>query len=225
MPATPDGQVTIWRLDLRDPGALPLEGLDAEEVLRGARLRDPEQARRWLAAHGAMRAILGRALGLAPGAVRFGRDPGGKPRLEPGPGHGELHFSLTHSGDWAWLALAPLPVGIDLEQIRPGLDGRALAAECCTAAEAAWLLGAPEGEGPGRLHRLWVRKEAVLKAAGLGLGAGLPLRGVQTLEASCTLEGAGTWWLVDLPAPRGYAGALAMPGQHPVLDWQDGRSL
>jgi 4'-phosphopantetheinyl transferase len=219
MPTPSDNRVTIWRLDLREGGALPLEGLDPEELQRGARLQDRGEARRWLAAHGAMRAILGRELGLAPGQVQFSREAGGKPRLAPGPGQLERHFSLTHSGDWAWLVLAPFPVGIDLEQVRPDLDWRALAEAIGTPSERRWVLAGPEAERSVRCQRLWVRKEALLKAAGLGLGSGPSLQGVDALQASCCLEPSGTWWVQELPAPLGYAGALATPVEQIVLKW------
>jgi 4'-phosphopantetheinyl transferase len=206
-------------MDLREAGAMSLEGLDPEERQRGARLQDRGEALRWLAAHGAMRAILGRELGLAPGQVRFRLEAGGKPRLVPEPGRAERHFSLTHSGDWAWLALAAFPVGIDLEQVRPGLDWRALAGELCTPLENRWVLAGPEEERSVRCHRLWVRKEALLKAAGLGLSAGTSLQEVEALQASCRLEPSGAWWVQELPPPPGYAGALATPVEHPVLVW------
>ena len=76
---------------------------------------------------------------------------------------GSIHWSLTHKSDWTAAVVAPGPVGIDLETIRPfhpGLPGK-------VAEEEEWRLA--QG-GPGHLlFRYWTAKEAVLKASGTGL--------------------------------------------------------
>src|SRR6185503_15339055 len=86
------------------------------------------------------------------------RHPGhGRPRLvADGP-----HFSISHSADRVLLALCDTaPVGADVESTGRDIDRlRRLILHPAEAARPA---------GPDLL-RVWVRKEAVLKATGRGL--------------------------------------------------------
>jgi len=74
-----------------------------------------------------------------------------------------LHFNLSHSGDLALIALAPVPVGVDLERDAPA-DAQALAQAWFTPAEQARL-----ARGDDDFLSLWTAREAVLKAMGTGL--------------------------------------------------------
>lgn len=74
-----------------------------------------------------------------------------------------LHFNLSHSGDLALIALAPVPVGVDLERDTPA-DAQALAQAWFTPAEQAQL-----AQGKDDFLTLWTAREAVLKAMGTGL--------------------------------------------------------
>lgn len=87
---------------------------------------------------------------------------------------GGLHFSLSHSGAYAALALSENPVGLDIQQLRPVKEpivGRVL-----TAREKEWLDGQPGAAAAGtaihrqwRFIRLWAVKESFLKLTGQGL--------------------------------------------------------
>ncbi|WP_344838250.1 4'-phosphopantetheinyl transferase family protein [Actinocorallia longicatena] len=94
--------------------------------------------------------------GLSPGEIALDRTcedcgrPHGRPRY---PG---VHISVTHSGALAGVAVADVPIGIDVEQRDRPLT------------EVASHLVAP-GERYDDLHILWTRKEALLKATGDGL--------------------------------------------------------
>ena len=82
--------VEVWliRTDLPDSvlaGLLPL--LDDGERERADALIYPASRRRFIAAHGAFRVILGRRLGVPPASLRWQRGPHGKPELA-GPGRG-----------------------------------------------------------------------------------------------------------------------------------------
>ena len=161
----------LWSVDLADPDR-PDEArlrapLDAEERARLDRLRPPRAADRFAAAHAALRAVLGEALGRAPGAVRLARDPQGKPRLgEAGPA-----FNMAHSGDVAAIAVGGRTgLGVDVEVLRPMPRLGALIRYACTPAEREALEAVADAElRAERFLEFWVRKEAVLKAAGRGL--------------------------------------------------------
>ena len=72
----------------------------------------------------------------------------------------------------------------------------------------------------------WTRKEAILKAAGTGLGIDprqVDLDGLDVVALPTELGPAGDWTLVDVPLP-GYAAALARRGLLSGVLLYDGRA-
>ncbi|MFJ3977856.1 4'-phosphopantetheinyl transferase family protein [Streptomyces sp. NPDC090021] len=122
---------------------------------------------------------------------------------------GALHFSLSHSEDVANFAFARVPVGVDVE----GIPSAASVADVLTAlhaAETAELTVHPEPDRRTALARVRSRKEAYLKATGIGLALGVADPYVGSAPDPARLPG---WTLTDIPAPTGYAAALALRGQ------------
>lgn len=74
------------------------------------------------------------------------------------------HWSLSHKPDYVAGIVARVPVGIDLERIRPVSPG--MYQKIADARE--WALAA-KAEPLQTFFRFWTAKEAVLKAAGVGL--------------------------------------------------------
>ncbi|MEU3898842.1 4'-phosphopantetheinyl transferase superfamily protein [Streptomyces sp. NPDC045251] len=168
--------------------------------------------RRFVRAHAAARIIIGARLGRPPRAVRFTRGRWGKPSVEDAGG---THFSLSHSGELALLALAPRPVGVDVELARAGLDADRLARRFFPQPERELV----ERDGLGAFVRLWTRKEACVKAAGARLtqGMGVPVAHTAPQAVVHDPTGAlqGPWRVADLALPAGYAGAVALLGGGP----------
>lgn len=79
-------------------------------------------------------------------------------------------FSISHSGDWLWLAVGEPTLGLDVEQQRPRRNLQKLMAHVLSARELAWV--AVQSDELRAFYRLWTLREAVLKASGRGL-AGL----------------------------------------------------
>ncbi len=93
-------------------------------------------------------------------------EPGeyGKPFL---PDFSELHFNISHSGEWVVCAVSNMPVGIDVEEIKP-VDMQ--------VAETVFALGEldkfksiRDAEKLDAFYDLWTLKESCMKAAGKGL--------------------------------------------------------
>ena len=121
-------QPLLLSLDVREP--LP-EAVRADlaaslapvEKQRWEALRLPEDRERFLRGRGALRRLLGACRDETPEAVPIGVGPHGKPCCAGGP-----EFNLSHSGDLILLALhRERPVGVDVEQLRPGLAWRPIA--------------------------------------------------------------------------------------------------
>ncbi|WP_404952653.1 4'-phosphopantetheinyl transferase family protein [Streptomyces sp. 147326] len=182
--------------------------LDADERARAERMVQPADRHRYLASHLGLRVLLGSCLGPAPQDVRLIREDCpccGGPHGRPAVADTALHFSLSHSGDMAYLALAAQPVGVDIEAI-PSPQAVADVIDALHPAETAELNALVIEERQIALARLWARKEAVLKATGTGLAQGLTHPYVSTHPTPAHPPG---WTLTDLPAPRGYRAALA----------------
>ncbi|MFD5411022.1 4'-phosphopantetheinyl transferase family protein [Streptomyces nojiriensis] len=185
--------------------------LDAGEREKAARLALPGHRHRYHASHLGLRVLLGARLGLDPREVTLVREDCpccGDPHGRPAVAGGGIHFSLSHSGDLAYLALAAVPVGVDIEET-PGADAVADVLGSLHPAETAELTALAPSQRPGALARVWCRKEACLKAAGTGLALGLAEPYVGSSPAPAPVAG---WILTDLPAPDGYAAALAVAG-------------
>nr|HEX4313855.1 4'-phosphopantetheinyl transferase superfamily protein [Kofleriaceae bacterium] len=149
-------------------------------------------------ADGALRDILRAALGGELGdEPRIVRDDRGKPRLAGG----ELAFSVAHSGRLAVIAVVAardVEVGIDVEQLRAMPDAARLAARFFAADEAARV-----ARDASQFFPLWCRKEAWLKARGIGLVG---------LKLAEPIDG----FVADLDVGAGYAAAVACSRELPI---------
>jgi 4'-phosphopantetheinyl transferase len=181
----------LWRIELGSaPTATGLASLDAQERARAARFVFEHDRRRYQAAHVAMRALLAEATALGEAStLRFEHNAFGKPSLADAP---DWHFSLSHSGDAALLAIdRAAPVGVDVEVERAMDDVDALADAHFTDAERAQLQRTPADARTRAFLLTWTRKEACLKAVGTGLGT--DARHLETARADAT----GRAWLDD----------------------------
>ncbi|MYW64239.1 4'-phosphopantetheinyl transferase superfamily protein [Streptomyces sp. SID8379] len=210
----PQGRVRLW-LARTDDEAGSGDGtgvLDETELRRAAGFRFARHRERYVAAHLALRGVLGEHLGCAPGDVRFVRlacpgcgEPHGRPALADAP---DVHFSLSHSGDLALIAVAPAPVGADVEELPSAEVAQDLSAVLHPRERAELAALDTPSAHRAALARAWVRKEAYLKGIGTGLARAADLDYVGTLTGS---PGAPGGWVVrDVPAPDGYTAAVAV---------------
>ncbi|MFI0235307.1 4'-phosphopantetheinyl transferase family protein [Streptomyces sp. NPDC016845] len=206
------GDVGLW-LVRTDAGTGDGAGiLDAEELRRAASFAFDRHRLRYVNAHLALRGILARHVGRAPAALRFVRErcpgcgaPHGRPALADAPP--DVHFSLSHSGDLALVALAATPVGADVEELTPAATADELTSVLHPRERAELAALSDPAERGLAMSRAWVRKEAYLKGIGTGLSRATDLDYVGTLPDA---PGAPDGWSVrDVPVPQGYAAAVA----------------
>ncbi|MGU3538600.1 4'-phosphopantetheinyl transferase family protein [Methylobacterium sp. A54F] len=227
----------MWSIDLR----LPPEALDAcrrlldpAERARADRFLRPEDRQRFVASHAALRLILGAARATDPRTLAFTADATGKPELARGPSEAPLHLNLSHSGPRALVGLSTrAPIGVDVEALRPMPDALRLARDLFAADEAQALARLPDAARDRAFLGLWTRKEAVVKALGLGLSAPLSAFSVTVPpdEAALLRPPAGPaagWTLHDLEPGPGTVGTAALTAaDEPIRrltlppDWTD----
>lgn len=87
-------------------------------------------------------------------------------------GDGALHVSLSHSGGLVGAALAPAPVGLDLEWPRPRLPVEQ-SAHLFSDGESAFLAALSPDARLDAFYSLWTLKEAACKTIGVAVWQGL----------------------------------------------------
>lgn len=240
LPSITQNEVHIWRVHL--PLA-PARYADLWQVLNE---EERERARRFhferdrqcsVTARGILRLLLAwygvgeDGAELKPASLNFRYNAYGKPEVSGA----RLAFNVTHSGAMILLAFSPLqPLGVDVEYMRAQSDLESLARHFFAPEECATLLALPAEQRVQAFYNCWTRKEAYIKARGLGLS--LPLDsftvslkpGEPAALLACTDDKRtpADWSLFALDPGQEYAGALAVcPGSSPCVvrcwDWHD----
>lgn len=126
--------------------------LSAQEEARAARFFTEKLRLHWARAHSRLRLILAGYLKTDPLKISFGVNAYGKPSVAG------IEFNLSHTEEFAMIAVCrEVPVGIDIERLRPKVDMAALLKR----------LGETDlPEDPPGLHERWARREAQSKARG-----------------------------------------------------------
>lgn len=209
------GEVHVWRgsTDVEDAGAAAVR-LSPVERERAGRMAIPLVRARFIGARAFMRAVLASYLGVPAPLVPLAVDGRGKPFLENVTG---LHFNLSHTGALAALAVAAAPVGIDIEVVRADVDDEGISARYFSASENAALRSLPAPERRHAFFVCWSRKEAYLKARGVGFGAALSSFSVAVPPALPRITPAvdadgRRWSLEDLQGAGACVGAVAIEG-------------
>ena len=220
--------IQAWRLPL-DVNA-PIEKadwnlLDAEEKSRAERFHRHADRVRMVATRAALRRQLSACLGCQPSGLCFEFGTNDKPRLKQRPG---IAFNVSHSGENALIAISTVAwvtsLGIDIQQQGAGLEFDDLAEYAFTPLEREFLNQDNESAHAALTHNCkhdpsaffchWVMKEAVLKAAGVGIGEHLQTVSIYpSNNGRLAVEHAMPDWLplhvCGLPAPPAYSAAIA----------------
>ncbi len=212
--------VDVWRIFLNlqaDSVKLAESTLSADEAKRAARFHYPKDRDHFIAAHGILRQILGRYHHRKPSELTFSVNQYGKPTLVDS----NLEFNLSHSGDFALLAMTQnRKVGVDVERIRQGISSHVIAQQYFSKAEVAELQSLPMEQREAAFFTCWTRKEAYIKAQGIGLSLPLESFDVSLSPNEPAMlravrpdpQEVARWTLRPLDVAPNYAGALAVEG-------------
>jgi 4'-phosphopantetheinyl transferase len=118
-----------------------------------------------------LRALLSRYLYQSPEKIKFAKTGHGKPYL---PEHPELVFNLSHTENFMVIAVAiNCHLGIDIEYYQHKDSLGSIINRYFASEEINYWNKQPEEFKTLEFYRLWTRKEAFLKATGLGIAHGL----------------------------------------------------
>lgn len=192
--------VHMWGIELNgSPHCLErcAQWLDKEEQHRAARLVRKEDRQHYVLAHGGLRAVLSRHLGIDPDRVELSRNEAGKPFVKRGlRGQSAIAFNMSHAQGRALIAVSQgQEVGVDLERIRSDIEVTKLSERYFAPSEHAAIMQLTEEQRAARFFRFWVAKEAALKGQGIGL------RGLSQCEILLEPDGVGVEALVPVRSP------------------------
>lgn len=230
--------VHIWRarLDLPQSDVESLRDvLTEDEKARADRFRTDALRARFITSRAAQRQILARYGAVSPKAITFRYSTHGKPSLESPASLAHIRFNVTHSADLALLAVTEhREVGIDVEAARVVRDATGLARRFFSPAECAALQTLTGDRLTRAFLACWTRKEAYVKALGLGIATQLGNFDVTvdpdspaTIEATRPdADDAARWTMHALDAGPGYFAALVVeggPASIARLEWKPDR--
>jgi 4'-phosphopantetheinyl transferase len=211
------GEVHVWRAAAAaaDPRVweAPLAPAEQDAAARFAFDRD---RRTYRVAHGLLRAVLSGYLDEDPAGIVLVAGTAGKPELAGGSG---LRFNLTHSAGAAIVALAwERRIGVDLESTQAAGDLAPAMRSTLAPDELALIAATPELQRTVAFLQTWTRKEALLKAAGVGLNhnprdypVGDPVATPSTGTHAVVAFGTH-WTIADLTVGPAWRGAVAVEG-------------
>jgi len=225
-------QLDLWRVRLSSPRPEELSILSGDERDRAGRLHARGRSA-FAASRLALRCVLGRYVSRAPQSLVFEYEAHGRPALKGAAG---LDFNLSHSGDFAVIAVAERArAGVDLQKFDRARDHLQIAGRFFASAEND-VLARLEGEAQVKaFYRTWACKEAYVKALGTSIAV-LPSTAfcfdftdaeVRLVQTAWT-ESFEDWQFGLLDAPDDYAGALCwsgVPSGFRAFDFEPGRSL
>ena len=221
-------QVDVWRCDLQRVGdeAGLLRWLSPLEQGRAEEYRVASKRREFIVGRSMMRLVLAKLTGREPLDVSFAYEPKGKPQLDASCNTGEITFNLSHSRGMIVMATAARrAVGIDVECVRERFSFEKLAERFFSPREVTALMSVPEAQRMRAFYLCWTRKEAYLKAMGLGITVALdsfdtvfwPAREARIDASRDEPEAPQKWAMNDLPLGTEHVGTVAAEGPIKVM--------
>ena len=214
-------ELHLWlaELDVADDElALVKQPLSADERERAGRFRFEHDRRHYTVARGVLRILLGHYTNRRPESIQFTYNAHGKPALVDNQ---LCRFNVSHSHGLAVYGFAvDREIGVDIERIRPDFAGMDIAQRFFSPTEVAALGRVPEAARTKAFFNCWTRKEAFIKAKGLGVFLGLhtfavtlaPAEEPALLSHDADPDAAERWTMFELPAPDGFVAAAAVEG-------------
>lgn len=190
--------------------------LHHDEIERANKFYFETDRKRFIVTRAFLKIIMAKILKISPNDIHFSFNKHGKPELEQNI---PIHFNISHSGDIGLIAVSDQgPVGIDVERYRKTMTSGKVAKRFFSADEVDTFLSLPEYQRQEGFFNCWTRKEAFIKALGLGLAMPLsnfsvtlkPGIPAQLLSVTHNNEKASDWLLKDIHMENNYAAAYAI---------------
>mgnify|MGYP001829049778 CR=1 FL=1 len=215
-------KVNLHLWSLKQPASVTRDlfsALSADERERAAHFATDTLRERFVVARGFMRHRLAANSGDDPSSLVFAYGTHGKPALESG-----AIFNLSHTDHLACLATldgapevaAAISLGVDIEAV--GLVDAGLERHALSQTEITRYKALAPDEQRSVFFRAWTRKEAIMKACGLGLSVSprsitVDLEHAErsaVLSLPSGLPDPSQWFLSGFAPQEGTLGAVAL---------------
>jgi 4'-phosphopantetheinyl transferase len=191
--------------------------LSQDEYQRAARYHRPVDRDRFIAGRGILRKIISAYLALTPGQLQFTYNEYGKPAVSDDQNDRAIIFNLSHSAELILYAVTRgRIVGIDIEYIREDFATLDIAEHFFSKDEVAALKLLPTDQRTTGFFNCWSRKEAFIKAKGMGVSYPLdrftvslaPSEPPALLKVDDDEREVTRWKMYELKPGAGYTAAL-----------------
>lgn len=167
--------VHVWMIEIKNETFLYdqlVQLLNADETERLNRFKKQDDKLRFAYAHAGLRILCSKYLGQPPATIVFTETINKKPCIEIC--FGNLFFNLSHSGKKILIAFSTASeVGVDIEQIRPDFKLDDFMQRNYSPSEISSIISQPTAMQLNLFFKFWSRKEAWLKATGIGIFSSL----------------------------------------------------
>lgn len=208
-----DGEIHVFAFSTSESGQQVAEAarrLPPDEQAVAARFQSNSARSNFIICRWTLRRLLARHVGRTPESIQLGRTRHGKPFVANPHQTRQMHFNVSHTDGLALIGLSPCSeLGVDAEQISQAIDVETIVQSAFSVQEASVIESAPLALRVQTCLRLWTRKEATLKASGIGLSDDprtIDVSSTRNVRAKLRLS------LVDLRPTLIHLGAVAYYG-------------
>lgn len=194
--------------------------LSQEELFRSSEFLNESHQINYTLAHQYLRWVLSRYLLIDPSDIILKKSSFGKPYICQTQNKKNIKFSLSHSDNLVLIGLGiQNELGVDIERVKPIKELNNLAKHCFTIHEINEFLSTSHDQKTMTFYHGWTKKEAYLKALGVGLNKEIqsftiPIlaQGMVSVFDNDDLKKRGDWKVMALQPflSSGNIGALAI---------------
>lgn len=163
-----ENEIHIWKIDaseFKNISSIQRQVLP-EEAAHANKFSNEELTNNWLIARAGLRNILSEYLDLLPLDIAFKKELHGKPYLQDT----ELKFNVSHSHNHILVSINwGAEIGVDCEVVRSNIEIESISRNHFSQTEFEYLNNLNPSERLKAFYRCWTRKEAFVKAIGLGM--------------------------------------------------------
>lgn len=193
--------------------------LSKDEQIRANHFRFEKDRVQFVLARGILRQLLAGYLSMEASELRFQYTPLGKPYILRDYG---LDFNVSHSSSLALFGFTiGRMIGIDIEFMSVNIEFASMVKQFFSPYEIKTLFSLPVSQQAEAFYMCWTRKEALIKAIGIGLSLPLdqfdvtliPDEPAEILDIRWNHMDKNKWSMLSLSPASRFIGALVIEGE------------
>ena len=187
-----------------------IEFLSPFEKNRANRYHFSKDKNRFIICRAVLKFLLAKQTGLDINKIVLDKHSNKKPYL---PSHPSVFFNLTHAGEYAIIAIARDPIGVDIEHVNKDFNYNEIIPSVLKNPEIDEVVNSNDKHRT--FYKLWTRKEAIVKATGKGIDdtfSKIPSLDGYHKISSDLLSDIKKIQVFSFELDEGYIGAVAFSG-------------